>query len=126
MKATSIAHSSPACIATNVLDIRRCTRRWLSVMLAFLIVLLLVAWQHLYFGILDAREQTEADAGAILMMAAKLDIETVAEGVETLEQANWLTAAGCQMMQGFLFGKAMQVEQLLSWSRSRRIGTAKT
>ncbi|MDD2058483.1 EAL domain-containing protein [Pseudomonas putida] len=95
-------------------------------MLAFLIVLLLVAWQHLYFGILDAREQTEADAGAILMMAAKLDIETVAEGVETLEQANWLTAAGCQMMQGFLFGKAMQVEQLLSWSRSRRIGTAKT
>ncbi|WP_161600876.1 bifunctional diguanylate cyclase/phosphodiesterase [Teichococcus oryzae] len=42
---------------------------------------------------------------ALLHMAQSLDIETVAEGVETLEQAAYLRAQGCVMGQGYLFGR---------------------
>jgi EAL domain-containing protein (putative c-di-GMP-specific phosphodiesterase class I) len=44
---------------------------------------------------------------AMLSIAAALRLETVAEGVETAEQAAYLTAYGCRLAQGYLFGKPM-------------------
>ena len=44
---------------------------------------------------------------AMLSIAAALQLEVVAEGVETLEQANYLKAQGCRLAQGYLFGKPM-------------------
>src|SRR5204862_4004094 len=41
---------------------------------------------------------------AILHLAQVLRVETVAEGVETAEQANRLRALGCNLAQGFYFG----------------------
>ena len=38
-------------------------------------------------------------------MAHKMGIKIVAEGVETEEQLEFLRAAGCDEMQGFLFSK---------------------
>jgi EAL domain-containing protein (putative c-di-GMP-specific phosphodiesterase class I) len=40
---------------------------------------------------------------AILSMAHSLNLRVVAEGVETLEQAEFLSARGCHELQGFLF-----------------------
>jgi len=49
---------------------------------------------------------------AILSMAHNLHIETVAEGVETKEQKEFLTHAGCLMMQGYYFGRPVTVDEL--------------
>jgi EAL domain-containing protein (putative c-di-GMP-specific phosphodiesterase class I) len=50
-------------------------------------------------------EQAEAVATTIVAMAHSLGLEVIAEGVETLEQAQLLRAIGCEEMQGFLFSK---------------------
>jgi diguanylate cyclase (GGDEF)-like protein/PAS domain S-box-containing protein len=44
-----------------------------------------------------------ARCGAIISMAHALHIKVIAEGIETLEQIDILTAAGCDYGQGFLF-----------------------
>lgn len=41
----------------------------------------------------------------ILRLAQILNIKTVAEGVETKEQADFLLDSGCDAFQGYLFGK---------------------
>jgi diguanylate cyclase (GGDEF)-like protein len=54
---------------------------------------------------------------AIIVMAHKLGLRVVAEGVETRQQAELLRRAGCDFGQGFLFGHAMpapEFEALLS------------
>lgn len=59
---------------------------------------------------------SHAIAETIIMMAHKLGLEVVAEGVETAEQRDWLRAAGCDFAQGFYFSKpmpAVEFEQLL-------------
>lgn len=40
---------------------------------------------------------------AVLAMAQALGLETVAEGVETMEQASALAALGCDLSQGYLY-----------------------
>jgi diguanylate cyclase (GGDEF)-like protein len=45
---------------------------------------------------------------AILAMASGLDLDVVAEGVETREQLQFLSAHGCTFAQGFLLAKPME------------------
>ena len=49
---------------------------------------------------------------AIIVMAHKLGLQVVAEGVETQVQADLLSRAGCDSMQGFLFSRPIPPEQL--------------
>ena len=52
-----------------------------------------------------------------------MDIEIVAEGVETMEQAKILRDLGCDILQGYAFAKPMSREALetfLSEQRWRR------
>ncbi len=51
-------------------------------------------------------------AGAVIALADSLGLETVAEGVETPEQAQALHAHGCTLLQGFLFSRAVPPEVL--------------
>ncbi|WP_052123953.1 bifunctional diguanylate cyclase/phosphodiesterase [Ureibacillus manganicus] len=54
---------------------------------------------------------TYAIVKAILQIADALNIETVAEGVETEEQARILKELGCNTGQGYLFDKPIPVEE---------------
>lgn len=51
----------------------------------------------------------------VLTLARKLNLRTVAEGVETLEQAEWLQLRGVTQMQGFYFSPPLTVEQLIDY-----------
>jgi PAS domain S-box-containing protein len=52
----------------------------------------------------------EALVSAILALARRLSIEVVAEGVETQEQARFLTELGCRELQGYLFSRPQPAE----------------
>ncbi len=47
---------------------------------------------------------------AIVAMGQSLQLELIAEGVETWEQADFLAALGCHVIQGFLFSKPLPAE----------------
>jgi diguanylate cyclase (GGDEF)-like protein/PAS domain S-box-containing protein len=48
---------------------------------------------------------------AIIAMSQQLHLTVVAEGIETAAQAHFLRNAGCQLLQGFLFSKAVTAAQ---------------
>ena len=50
---------------------------------------------------------------SIIEMANKLNMRTVAEGIETEEQAEFLKQIGCQIAQGFLYGKPVDKESFI-------------
>lgn len=72
----------------------------------------------------------EQDAGAeklvnaIVAIARALDLELVAEGVETETQASRLRDAGVDRLQGFLFARPMPETTLLDWLESNHGCTA--
>lgn len=59
-------------------------------------------------------ESTQVIAESIVSMVKKLGYETVAEGVETKEQFEYLKKIECDNIQGFLLGKPMPEEELIS------------
>ncbi|MBL8391013.1 MAG: EAL domain-containing protein, partial [Candidatus Accumulibacter sp.] len=52
---------------------------------------------------LETDANDAAIIAAVVAMAASLNIEAVAEGVETVEQLRFLQARGCHVVQGHLF-----------------------
>jgi diguanylate cyclase (GGDEF)-like protein/PAS domain S-box-containing protein len=65
---------------------------------------------------LAQRSDCVAIVRAISGLGRSLNITTTAEGVETMDQLDWLRAEGCNEVQGFLFSAAKpaaEVEQLL-------------
>ncbi|SIR17643.1 PAS domain S-box-containing protein/diguanylate cyclase (GGDEF) domain-containing protein [Rhizobium sp. RU20A] len=54
----------------------------------------------------------EAIASAIVSLAHALEIDVIAEGVETQEQLAFLRGIGCQQIQGYLVGRPMAADAL--------------
>lgn len=54
---------------------------------------------------------------AITGIARGFELELVAEGVESAEQADALRALGCEVMQGYLFARPAPAAEALSWLR---------
>lgn len=60
---------------------------------------------------LQSGSNEEALCQAIIVMAHRLDLKVVAEGIETEEQYHLLRAAGCDYGQGFYFSCSVPAEQ---------------
>lgn len=56
---------------------------------------------------------SEQVLNSILELAAKLQLTTIAEGVETWPQAQYLSERGVPVLQGFLFGRPMPAEAFI-------------
>jgi diguanylate cyclase (GGDEF)-like protein len=63
-------------------------------------------------------------AETILDFCRKLDVLSIAEGVETPEQAAYLKTLGCDIIQGYLYAKPMPSGELMKWLSGRRPGSA--
>lgn len=64
--------------------------------------------------------QQAAVCSLIIEMARRLDIEVVAEGVENLEQIEFLRKQGCQQVQGFYYSPAIPLQQLPRFVQEQR------
>ncbi len=58
-------------------------------------------------------DSTSIITDAVITMVKKLGLETIAEGVETEEQFEYLKNMHCDNIQGFLLGKPMPSEKLI-------------
>ena len=54
---------------------------------------------------------------ATVLMARTLGMGTLAEGIETAEQADMMRAIGCGKGQGYLFSKPLERDALMQWIR---------
>jgi diguanylate cyclase (GGDEF)-like protein len=61
---------------------------------------------------------------SIVEIGKSLDIEIVAEGVETMEHAAILKDIGCDLLQGYAFAKPMGAADLAKFVRGRRMSRA--
>ena len=55
--------------------------------------------------------EDQAIVKAIINLASSLGVETIAEGVEEIEQIDFLKTHGCREAQGFYFSRPVPAEQ---------------
>jgi EAL domain-containing protein (putative c-di-GMP-specific phosphodiesterase class I) len=74
------------------------------------------------------RASDSAVIDSIIGLARSLGLEVIAEGVETVEQRDFLAEHGCERCQGYLFGKPLTIaefeENLLSATRNAKFQPA--
>lgn len=61
---------------------------------------------------LTTNPQDVSIARTIITLAKSLELQTVAEGVETREQLAMLREMGCDLIQGYLFGKPLPAKEV--------------
>ncbi|MGI9450994.1 MAG: EAL domain-containing protein, partial [Geminicoccaceae bacterium] len=60
--------------------------------------------------------QTNAQiCGNVIELAHGLGAVVTAEGIEEADQANWLRALGCDLLQGYLFDRPKPAENFETW-----------
>lgn len=64
-------------------------------------------------------ERHKAIIAAIIDLAKRLNMVTLAEGIETQAQAEYLTSLGCEHLQGFLFAKPMTFGETTEYIRNK-------
>ncbi|WP_137171941.1 EAL domain-containing protein [Massilia sp. HP4] len=62
----------------------------------------------------------EAIAIAIIQLGKSMDLSVIAEGVEREDQAAFLLRHGCNLAQGYLYGKPLPAEEILARWGSRQ------
>lgn len=81
-----------------------------------------------FFLVSDEQEQRRSEiiVNHIIAMTKQLNITTVAEGIETEQQVDFLKKAGCDAIQGFYFAKPMPVGEYekLVWEQEYDNGRA--
>ncbi len=69
----------------------------------------------------DTSKSAAAIALAIIMMGQSLELEIVAEGVETKPQLDYLREVGCEEVQGYYFGRPMPAEEFEAFIKDWQI-----
>jgi diguanylate cyclase (GGDEF)-like protein len=77
-----------------------------------------------FVSALETDRQAPAIVEMILAMARTLGLQTVAEGVETPQQAEFLRRRGCSMGQGFLYSPGLPEAAFLDYLRARNPSAA--
>ena len=54
----------------------------------------------------------DGDVESIIKMAEKLGLHTLAEGVETKEQMEFMKALGCEKLQGYYYAKPIPFDEI--------------
>jgi EAL domain-containing protein (putative c-di-GMP-specific phosphodiesterase class I) len=62
-----------------------------------------------------SNDQTSALPAAIIGLARSLNLDVIAEGVETAEQMRLLAELGCFKMQGFLFSRPLRPDDVVAF-----------
>jgi diguanylate cyclase (GGDEF)-like protein/PAS domain S-box-containing protein len=57
-------------------------------------------------------DHTQKLVGSVVHMAEALDLQTIAEGIETVEQLELVRSLGCELAQGYLFSRPVAPEQI--------------
>lgn len=65
-----------------------------------------------FIAALDDQEHSQPIIAAIINMAQGLNIDVVAEGIETPAQADKLQALGCRRGQGFLYARPLPADEI--------------
>ena len=64
-------------------------------------------------------DDDDAICTSIINLAHSLGLRTVAEGVETVQQLEWLREGGCDELQGFLLGRPLPFDEMVRGLASR-------
>ncbi|MCW8821242.1 MAG: EAL domain-containing protein [Sulfurovum sp.] len=64
--------------------------------------------------------EDKAIVNAIIKMSHSLGLKTIAEGVETLEQLNYLREQGCDEIQGYYYSKPLSVKEFEIFVRKEK------
>ena len=67
---------------------------------------------------MDQDLEQQRMVSAILLMAEQLNLDTLAEGVETSGEHTLLAQLGCGHIQGFGIGRPMPFEMTCDWVRA--------
>jgi EAL domain-containing protein (putative c-di-GMP-specific phosphodiesterase class I) len=67
---------------------------------------------------IGTNSEDKAIVNAIINMARSLDLQTIAEGVETLEQLEYLREQGCDEIQGYYYSKPLSPKEFEKFFRS--------
>ncbi|MBL8578178.1 MAG: bifunctional diguanylate cyclase/phosphodiesterase [Mesorhizobium sp.] len=77
-----------------------------------------------------SRLETDQNSGAVVStivgLSRALGVDAIAEGVETENQATLLRAAGCDVFQGFLFGRPAPLKMTDAEPHSARVQSARS
>lgn len=69
-------------------------------------------------------------SSSVIKLAHKLNLKVVAEGIETLPQANMLRNMGCEFAQGFYFYKPIEEPELLKiyqqWYQQKQLAPSQS
>jgi EAL domain-containing protein (putative c-di-GMP-specific phosphodiesterase class I) len=68
------------------------------------------------------QDQDDASiTAAVIVLCRRLGIEAIAEGVETLEQLEFLRQQGCDLGQGFLLSRPIPATEVIPWARAQQV-----